>query len=157
MKESRARVLLSQHSSVAQKVYAAIPIQDEWSVKAVCSELVRNGFSHDIRTVNGCINSLIASGLVVEKVAGKYQRAPIKQEVEPLSTTKNEATAAKAAPAIDRLCDLSGKFMHLVSSMKAVADELETVALEVAEQIKRGSEDAEKFKQLQQLLKSIGG
>lgn len=162
MKESRARILLSQQSSVAQKVYAAVPIQDAWDAKSIYAELMRSGFSHDFRIIVGCINSLIGSGLVIEKTKGFFQRAQTRKENAPVAAAASKATTSPAVQQadkspIDRLSDLSGAFMKLSAQIKAAADELETVAIELAEQTERSEGDVAKLKQLQQLLKSIGG
>ena len=164
MKESRMRVLLSAQTVIAQKVYGAIPIQEEWDIKAICTELVRSGFQHDKRIINGCVNSLIASGLVIEKSRGKYQRIPVKPEKENVPTTTETTkpltpknTSPEKAPAIDRVCEISSHFIKLAASMKSLADDLETAAIELADQQQRSEDDVAKLKQLQQLLKSIGG
>lgn len=53
MNEARFSSIHRGLSSVAQKVYAAVPIADEWAIEAVRRELTRKGHTIDLHTIRG--------------------------------------------------------------------------------------------------------
>lgn len=143
-------------TAIAQKVYAAVPASEPWSVSYIHSEMARLGSStRDVAIVYGCLNSLKASGLVTEPQRGCFVRVAMKPEksavqpnpieITPMATIK--PPAARSPMTI--LSELSSRF-------RALADEVETAALEIDELFTAKSAGAEKLAQLQQLLKSIG-
>ena len=144
-------------SATAQKVYSAVPISEPWSVTRIYSEMQRIGTStRDQRVVQGCLNSLKESGLVVEPERGIFARVAIRPEVkkqtESQTTTKEEKmpiTATKTPR--NPMAILS----DLAARCKALADEIETAALEIDEYVTAKDADAGKLKQLQALLKGL--
>jgi len=127
-------------SSVAQKVYAAVPIADELDIVAVRWELIRKGHTIDMRTIRGCMNTLVDSGLVTEPSRGTFSRVAIKE--------------AKQG-AIDKLTALSARVRTAMSAMKTLADDIDNAALEIEADILKAGEGAQKYKQLQALLKEM--
>lgn len=76
--------LLAQQTTIARKVYQAIPIEEAWSHIEIYREFVRiHGTSVEVRTVGGCVNSLIASGLVRQVQRDRYRREPVKEAQAP--------------------------------------------------------------------------
>ena len=66
-------------SGIAQKVFAAVPASDPWSVSYIHSEMSRLGSStKDVGIVQGCLNHLKDAGLVMEPSKGTFIRAPVK-------------------------------------------------------------------------------
>lgn len=148
-------------SAIAKKVYQAVPAKTAWSPSFILSEMQRTGSStRDLRIIEGCLNSLIDAGLVEEPGPRVFIRAPIKAPKEPptsvifskeeLVIEKPQATAKpiEARTPITILSSISVR-------IKALADELETAALEIEEQIAAKDADAGKLKQLQALLKGL--
>ncbi len=155
----------------AKKVYDALPISEPWSPTQIMQELHRrNCGMTDMRVVIGCINSMIDSGCVLEPRKGMFQRVEIRQkqvsvapvlvavkniEVSPVkaivSATVVKSSTDKAATVgpIDRLSELAKRLRELATDM-------ETTALELAEQAEKNDTDTAKMRQLQQLLKSLG-
>ena len=143
-------------TAIAQKVYAAVPASEPWSVSFIHSEMSRMGSStRDVAVVYGCLNSLKASGLVAEPQRGTFIRVATKPEKEtvvqpnpigiPVATIK---TPSIRSPMVI-LSDISTRFREL-------ADVVDSAALEIDELFTAKSAGAEKLAQLQQLLKSIG-
>ena len=146
-------------TTVAKKVYAAVPMAEPWAPSFIHSEMQRQGSSmRDTRIVEGCLNSLKEAGLVLEPSRRLFVRAPIKpsktntdqqpQKEIDMSTKPAQTTATEPRAPMAILSDLAAR-------LKALADDLETAALEIDEHIAAKDVDAAKLKQLQTLLKSL--
>jgi len=147
-------------STVAQKVYAAVPIADEWAIEAVRRELTRKGHSIDLHTIRGCMSTLVDSGLVAEPSRGTFSRVAIKEAYKappkPIKEAKQpEKPAMPKQGAIDKLTALSARVRAAMSAMKTLADDIDNAALEIEADIIKAGEGAQKYKQLQALLKDL--
>jgi len=147
-------------STVAQKVYAAVPIADEWAIEAVRRELTRKGHSIDLHTIRGCMSTLVDSGLVAEPSRGTFSRVAIKEAYKappkPIKEAKQpEKPAMPKQGAIDKLTALSARVRAAMSAMKTLADDIDNAALEIEADILKAGEGAQKYKQLQALLKEM--
>jgi hypothetical protein len=143
-------------TAIAQKVYAAVPASEPWSVSFIHSEIQRNGgTTRDYRVVQGCLSSLKDSGLISEPQRGVFIRVGVKPEKETIvqSNPIGIPVATNQTPVVRSpmviLSDISTRFREL-------ADAVDTAALEIDELFTAKSAGAEKLAQLQQLLKSIG-
>ncbi len=148
-----------------KKVYDAVPISEPWSTSYILSEIQRLcSYTSNMRVLTGSLQALKASGLVQEPQKGLFLRTPIKpgkdeSEAEPLEaakqselTTKEEAPMPTAQkPPRNPMAILS----ELATRCKALADEIETAALEIDEYVTAKDVDAGKLKQLQALLKGL--
>ena len=145
-------------SAIAQKVYAAVPAAEPWSMTCIHQEIQRTGSTtRDTRVVHGCLNTLKEAGLIEEPSRGTFVRVAVRQDKpkppESLPTIKEEKTMPEPTPKQPRspmaiLSDLAAK-------CKALTDEIETAALEIDEYVTAKDGDAAKLKQLQTLLKSL--
>jgi hypothetical protein len=148
-------------STVAQKVYAAVPIADEWAIEAVRRELTRKGHTIDMHTIRGCMNTLVDSGLVTEPSRGTFSRVAIKEaykapaEPKPIKEAKQPEKPMPKQGAIDKLTALSARVRAAMSAMKTLADDIDNAALEIEADILKAGEGAQKYKQLQALLKDL--
>lgn len=167
MTPSRQRQLLAGQTALARKVYDAIPIAEAWSVSQIICELARVGVRHDKRVLEGCLSCLAGSGLVT-KGGGTYRRVSVNERVPaPTVPEEEEVTmpaAASSMPpskqpanAITHLSNLASRATELATQLRDLADDIEAAAIEVDEQFKMNGEDLQKLKQLQGLLKSLGG
>jgi hypothetical protein len=148
-----------------KKVYDAVPISEPWSTSYILSEIQRLcSYTSNMRVLTGSLQALKASGLVQEPQKGLFLRTPIKpgkdeSEAEPIEpakqsepTTKEEAPMPTAQkPTRNPMAILS----ELATRCKALADEIETAALEIDEYVTAKDVDAGKLKQLQALLKGL--
>ena len=161
MNEARFSSIHRGLSSVAQKVYAAVPIADEWAIEAVRRELTRKGGHNiDLHTIRGCMSSLVDSGLVTEPSRGTFSRVAIKEAYKappkPIKEAKQpEKPAMPKQGAIDKLTALSARVRTAMSAMKTLADDIDNAALEIEADILKAGEGAQKYKQLQALLKEM--
>lgn len=161
MNEARFYSIHRGLSTVAQKVYAAVPIADEWAIEAVRRELTRKGHTIDLHTIRGCVSTLVDSGLVTEPSRGTFSRVAIKEaykapaEPKPIKEAKQPEKPMPKQGAIDKLTALSARVRTAVSAMKTLADDIDNAALEIEADILKAGEGAQKYKQLQALLKEM--
>lgn len=180
MNQARFQSIFNNLTVIAQKVFSAVPIADTWNAVEVHQELVRQGRARDFKTTQGCLASLVESGIVVEPERGAFRRAkmrvkamddlkeivpspptpasmPLKEQpIMPTVPHSPDAGAAKLHTPLDRLSLLSGRVQQMMAGLQALADDIETAALEIADQMAENEENARKLKQLQALLKSLG-
>lgn len=133
-------------SAQAKKVYDALPISEPWSPSQIMQELHRkNSGMNDARVILGCINTMVDAGVVVESPKSKFQRVEVKSKAikEPMKVAKQDTSA------IDRLSVIAQKLREL-------AQDMESAALDLAEQVEKNEADTTKMRQLQALLKSLG-
>lgn len=180
MKQSTIDRMLKGQTSVAKKVYSAVPINEAWPVKQVLTELGRLQISMDHRRVAGCLNTLKESGLIKEPNKGEFIRVtankhPIHPEIPethqgavipvaqtgvivdngPLFEDKTKETPMTKRDPMDTISGLTEKMRDIAGSMTALADEFDDVACELAESVTMSVKDAEKLQQLKGLLKAL--
>jgi hypothetical protein len=166
--ESRIQQLLNGQSSTARKVFEYVPIQEPWSAHDIhCAALKVNATSVSAHAVRRALGELKDAGIIREPVGSKYQRdaVTIKLRIEkPMSKPAAETVVAlkkPEVPALDALAGLSADVVALANDfstrMKAMATRIEEVALSVEAEREGSARDTAKLKQLQTLLKEIGG
>lgn len=165
MNESRQSQILAGQSSIAQKVFGYVPIQDSWSTHDIHGAvLAANATGASAYAVRRALGELKDAGLIREPAGGKFQRdaATPKTKKEPAVTQVAKTTAVlikKPELALDVLADLSSEIVSIANEvsqrMKKLAGRIEEVALSVEAERAANSEAAEKLKQLQALLKGI--
>jgi len=150
----KQRQKLAGQTSLAQKVYQYVPIQEPWTAADIARAMVRaSGSQMDGRTLLGCLGCLKDSGLVREVSSSRFQRTAVSQptekpkEVMP-APQKPEVKPAAPASAIDLLAGIA-------KSMRALAGEIETAALAIEEGQAKAGEEVQKLRQLQALLKGL--
>ena len=164
-------------TNMARKVLEAVPIQAAWSASQIIGEMVRMTASKpDFKIVMGCLNSLVDAGLVREPEKGHFQRIKARPSLAavppaPVAATPAPEAAlmlAKPVPNVPnvpkqeeqeplaRMSYMASNLRELSRQTAALADGLETIALDVESRMDRIHADTEKLRQLQALLKSIG-
>lgn len=145
---------LAGQSAIAQKIFQCVPIEQSWTVHQVAVELRRmTGSSQDTRTLYGCLATLAEAGLV-RCLQGEYRRVPVsaaapvkRKEDKPMPEKKVPAAAPGSASALDVLGNLSQR-------LRSLADDLDAAALAFAEGSQEMVAMAERYKQLQALLRT---
>lgn len=164
MKKSKFNGIYNGLSSVAKKIYEAIPIQDEWDLTKVIAETKRVFPSiGDHKMIMGCVNTLVRSGLVLEINGRVYRRAKIDflegKEMQKDNVIKNEIDTKAVTPnkltPLEKIGSLQKIAARLAADAKELLEAIDTVAIEVDEQFSARDEESKKLKQLQQLLKSL--
>ena len=156
-------------TSICKKVYSATPISEGWTTNQIMQELMRLGISSYHKMVAGCLDSLRRSGLVMESEPGKFSRVPVKAKlpdaplIKPVQVVQQTeeiqmALVTKVTPQstpIDKLTKLSSRCTAMMSSLKALAEDIDHAALEIEEQFAASAGDTIKLRQLQALLKGL--
>lgn len=179
MSPKRFQALYNAQTSIARRVYDAVPISDAWTVHQVLRELDRVGLPiRDYSKLEGCLNSLCQTGLVDEPEKGKFRRAkvaPLKiaavssqpetTQDEPAPEMSKPTITVKPAPAaapaeakkhtnpLERLDELAKRARAAAATLTNLADEIDTVALEIEEEFEANAKAGEKFRQLQALMR----
>ncbi|MCA4074855.1 hypothetical protein LD001_05855 [Pseudomonas kurunegalensis] len=165
MNESRQKQMLAGQSALARKVFQIVPIQEHWSISDIYGAVRAQGTSADTRTIRRCLGELKDVGLIREPVNSHFQRTmpatkPQKENDMPKESTQKVVAIKKLEP-LDALAGLSGEVMAMAEDfglrMKGLASRIEEVALSVEADREDNSEQLEKLKQLQSILKSLQG
>ena len=168
MNEAKMARMEGGLNGIAKKVLAAVPIQETWTKDQIAVELRRQGYGADRKVLDGCLDTLRGRGLVTEPVRGSFTRVTAKQKtnqpeikiVHSISTKPKESMSTiqtnpqhHETQMIEHLPRLAA----IAKGLRQTADELESIALEVEERIQTAEKDTANLRQLQTLLKSIGG
>ena len=160
-------------SVMAKKVYDATPISEPWTAAQIFAEQRRlGGGGGEVRVTQGCLNSLIEAGLVVERPRGVFCRIHVREkqpkepqlravvnnppETEMPSKTNKQTAPTEQVGAIDQLTCLSARVRRLMTELQTLASDIDTAALSIAEQGEHMRADQQKYQQLQALLKGVG-
>lgn len=163
-------------NSLERKVLQGTPMAENWTLQQVCAELRRQGLRSDAPHVQACLSQMVDKGLVRER-GGRYSRVPARQvdaadEAEDVAETTmtNPMHGANVAvlprperpPAVPPDClaalsAVSAQLRALAAQLSAAAATLDDHALALAEQLQGLDEQLAQFRQLQVLLKGIGG
>ena len=163
--QTRFKQMFNVLNAPVKKVYEAVPVSEAWTSTQIIAEISRLGYSmRDSKAIIGCLDTLKRQGLIQEPERGSFIRIEVKETTtfDKFIEETKEKTMATSKPVtqikqsnLDRLINLSEKANGLAAQMKAVATELENVALEIEAEIQENSTSAQKLKQLQELLKGV--
>ena len=163
--QTRFKQVHNTLNAPVKKVYEAVPASEAWTSTQIIAEISRLGYSmRDSKAIIGCLDTLKRQGLIQEPERGSFIRIEVKETTtfDKFIEETKEKTMATSKPVtqikqsnLDRLINLSEKANGLAAQMKAMATELENVALEIEAEIQENSNSAQKLKQLQELLKGV--
>jgi hypothetical protein len=112
MSESRMQQLLAGQSSIAQKVFVYVPIQDSWSTHDIHSSVIAaNVTSATSYAVRRALGELKEAGLIREPAGGKFQRdalTPKSKREQPMPKVANDIVVPMKKPEIQALDALAG-------------------------------------------------
>jgi hypothetical protein len=166
--ESRIQQLLAGQSSTAQKIYQHVPIQEPWSAHDIHRAALKvNATCVSVHAVRRALGELKDAGIIREPAGSKFQRDATTVKLRTEKTMPKPAievvTPIKKAAInpLDALAGLSAEVVTLANEfgarMKAMATRIEEVALSVEAEREGSAQATAKLKQLQSLLKEIGG
>ena len=142
MNSTRLAVLHAAHTGIAKKVLDAVPINQAHSPKQILQELYRMGTRCDPKTLDGCLMTLLDSGVIRERSTNTFQQVVITtKDTAPMSSTN------KPAPIFDRLAAVA-------STLSGIATELDDIALNLQSD---GEAEKEELKQLRALKVMLSG
>jgi hypothetical protein len=167
MNKARFNAIHGGLSSLAQKVYAAVPIAEAWSSEKISREYSRiNISSQPKKSIEGMLNILVESGLVVENASGNFVRIRIKEpaikEKTAMPSPVAQKTVDKTADPLDLLAGLARRAKVLAlqgaqlgKDAAKLETDIENAALDIAEKFQGSEEKSRKLTQLQELLKGL--
>lgn len=143
MNPARLKAIADAQTGIAKKVLASVPTQHNWTTSQIISDMARSGSRPDPQIVTGCLDHLCDAGLIRERPQGRFQRIPIKEKDVPV-TTQSEVKQ-----------DPSSKLERAAVALRALATELEDIALEIEEQHSGSDKELAKLRQLRDVLKTL--
>lgn len=165
MTPERMQALLTGQTSVAKKVYAALParLNTAFTPVDIAREMkAASGASVDIHTMRGCLACLQEVGLVKEVVPGSFRRVEVKERQKmtmtksPAQAGLNPAPAAGGLPPMEVLAGIAAKVRTAMAGLGALADEIDNAALAIEERSAASEKEVAKVKQIATLLKELG-
>lgn len=154
-------------TGIVRKVLEATPITQEWKVSKILEEMRRVGHGADHPSVASALDRLKGMGLVKEPVSGAFVRVTPKpqkteQKVAPTkleSIRRLESGArpdeAQSEKPVDRLGAIAAEVRTLSTRFAEIARQIDEAALDVQASMENSSDEMKKFRQLQEILKSI--
>lgn len=178
MSHARFQEMVRSVNSTARKVFDVVPIAEAWTLKDLRAELQRGGINISTDALVVSVGELKTAGVITER-CGQFQRVECKprpvdtQQEEPLTAAPPRDShlpiQVKAAPApamspldaiailAQRVKKLSDVATMMVNESKAVAEELEAVAIDIEVNHEQAIKGMQQLAQLRTLLKNIGG
>lgn len=158
MQYERAQNILSGQTNLARKVFAAVPMQEFWSIGQISNEMNRvEKHSVSKGEITGCLRALVDAGLVAE--AGQLTFRSNVKPPKPAPEIHHElpvmtAPTKKVQPPKPSLME---QLFGLATDLRAVAEKVESVAMEVDSAIIEAGKGDEKLRALQVTLRGLLG
>lgn len=156
MQHDRALSILSGQSNLARRVFEAVPKQDFWSVLQISNEMHRmepHGLTKG--EITGCLRCLVDAGLVAEAGALTFR-----SNVKPPKLAMPKEATTVTAPALKTKTkgpSLMERFFEVASNLRAAAESIETLAMEMDSAIIEAGKGNEKLKEIQLNLRALMG
>lgn len=163
MNEAKLQRVSEGLNGMERKVLEAVPIAEAWNRGQVMSELRRVGTNSAPDVVDSCLNCLKEKGLVYERERGLFSRKLVKPRLVLPEKPKEPATPAhteevrNVADPLERMGELAKELRDLAELLMKLAQQAESIALDSELRFEAARGEGEKLRQLQALLKSIGG
>ena len=162
--EARFKAVFNGLSSVAKKVFDAVPRDTYWTSGRIANELSKaHGSNPEMNILKGCLNTLIQHGLVIEGTPGTFAKVAITKKIVKIKEIEDKQTqqmeikmTAKEVNAFDAIREIAIKFMDTAKDINQLASEIDVKLSDVEKEMADNVKDTEKLKQLQSLLKSLG-
>lgn len=160
MSPERANAALSGTTTVARKVYDAVPINEAWDLAAIRAELLRlRNSSIDMHTMRGCLGVLREAGLVIER-DGRFTRCKVKARHEKEEATnvieiKPQEPRKSVGTPLETLSGIASRLSAVARDLAAIASEIETEALRISSDLEAQDEDSAKLDQLRDGLRAV--
>ena len=165
MKEKDMAIAIKSMTSVAKKVFDAVPIKEPWHITQIANELFRLGIKLENSMIAGCLASLEKQGVIIEKPRGVFIRASVKDyqpipEIADIQLRKTISLQQEKEPMtnkspIEKLAALSQRVTVAMNALRDIAADIEVAAIEIDEQAKSADQGAQKLQQLKSLLKEL--
>lgn len=166
------RAAVEAMNGIALKVFEAVPLNADWTLHQIITEIGRTGSKPDYKVVQNCLYSLAEKGLARTSDGNTWRRVvprestppPPPEEVRERGVTEAVAppmpaaanTPAPAATPLDRLSEVSSRLADVAQAVRSIAEAVEQIALDIEERDEQREKEVETLRQLQTLLKSLG-
>jgi hypothetical protein len=146
---ARQQELLNAQTDMARKVFYAVPIQEPFSSNQILAALQRTTQSTiQFRMLEGCLNKLCDSGLIIEPSRGQFQRITPREKITkppPITEANGNGHASEAVELLTELADRARK----------LAQDIDAAAAVIAEEAHANEDGARKLRQLQEIFKGL--
>lgn len=160
-------------NGMERKVLECVPMQEQWTAKAIQQELHRLGKPLEIQQLAGCLRSLRDVGLIKLSPTGEYTRIVVerprvakaafpekpslqaKTEGQTVTAKPTTAPAAKTEHVATGKVDLMAMLAKKAAGLRKEADALDELALLIGEREQQHESELARFNQLRELLKGI--
>lgn len=150
MQYERAQRILDGQTNLARKVFAAVPMQEYWSIGQIYNEMHRvEKHSNSRGEITGCLRSLVDAGLVSE--AGQLT---FRSNVKPLQEVAVTAPLKKAQAPKPSMMD---RAFAVATKLREAAEEIEQLGMEVDSAILDAGKGNAKLLELQATLRGLLG
>lgn len=169
MTPAKQQKLLAGQTNVARKLYELVPIEVSWSEFDIFKTLRNSGASAGLHTVRACLLDMKDVGLIKEPSRGMFQRVvidvvpvtvvstsppPSQATMKTAITKRPQPTAMELIAAVS--ADLLAANTAFAKTINLLATRIDEAALAVEAQREADAEAMAKYRQLQELLKSMG-
>lgn len=164
MNPARLRSIEDGLTNIAKKVLDAVPIAEAWTVHKIGGELARVGVNIEHKTISGCLTNLVDSGLVRELMKGHFQRIkpkpPTDAVPQPERVPAGIASAKPPPPLLEKRVepkktDFLSAVGTISNKLRAMADEIDDLALAMQSEAAANAAEAERLAQLKKLLREL--
>lgn len=165
MNQIRFQQVHKGQTETARKVYSVMPIAEPWGFSQIAKELDRLGIQIRWDIMQGCVASLVACGIVDEPRRGHFIRASVRPEpvatpapppmlhIVPPTGTPMPLPAPPAKSTMEKLADIAESLRKLSHAANTIANDIDTIALEVEEGNGAERKELAKLRQLRDLLR----
>ena len=161
--EARFKAVFNGQSAIAKKVFDSVPKDTYWAAGRIANEMSAiHGANPGINIINGCLNTLLKSGLVIEGSPGLFSKVSIKKKAAiqnkeyEFAMKPLEIKMQAKENTFDAIREIVIKFMDVAKTINHLASEIDARISDAEKQVADNEKDTEKLKQLQLLLKSLG-
>lgn len=162
MNHGRKQSIINNMTTVARKVYNAVPIQERWSILQMCNEMQRLGTRVEWPIMSGILNDLVAQKMIYNDGKDHFWRdaddkEPARQLYHkpcPIDFTQQE-TATMPFDVLTELSNISAKLRGDAAALNERADRIDDIALKAADAIKEAGAGGEELVRLKAVLKWI--
>lgn len=169
---SRFQSIFNGMTSIAQKVYEAVPKAESWHFNTIQQELMRLNTGRDLSVTRGCLRALTEAGLIAEAPQHQFMRVMVRGHKSAPNlttdfTTEEEDETPMATPQPDlippkppqspfeKLALMAAQVNTMSTNLKRLSSDMETVILEIEELAQSKEAQVGKLHQLQRLLKEL--
>ena len=158
MTPQKQKEKLSSQTSIAQKVFQFVPIQESWTIGQIAESMYRITRSRvDVNVIKSCLMRMSDAGLLVASAGGVFTRVGVKAEAtNTLSTQKEKKTLENKTEHKPTNISPIELLAGIAKSVRALASEIEAAAIAIDEARSSDQKQFEQLRQLKDILKGLG-